>query len=346
MALCTAVVTCLACIVYDPLRRGVKMERLDPWQKLVLNIFKDMEKVLTFFTGFITFILGFFNSIVFNRWWHMRELCGNIVEASQNTAMHIAVFYVKEPSEEKGGAAALIAARRDLIRLLALGQALALQACCRVRDHSWLIERGLLLEGSEEHRVLQSLASHGYNEVFGWHIARAYACMEDGMVDDKVFSSVLYSQRWSMLNASNCAEDLMMYLNEQIPLAYSHLLELMTKVYVLIMPVALVPSLLWIAIPIAPIVTLFFYGFFRLGTSMLMDPFQQDSGFDTHAILAASILNMESLEQHVPLAWDARRKAAQAPCPGEALQPALAKVVPTGAGILRERKPGGDSMGD
>merc|ERR1719491_2926414 len=100
--------------------------------------------------------------------------------------------------------------------------------------------------------------------------------MDAGMVDDKVFGSVLYAQRWAMLQSSNFAEDLMMHLNQQIPLAYSHLLELMTKLYVLITPVALVPTLLWIAIPISPIVTLFFYGFFRLGTSMLVDPFQRD----------------------------------------------------------------------
>lgn len=301
MCVCTAAVTYLACVIYDPLRRGKKMEDLDSWQKLLLNIFKDMERILQYFTGFITFILGFFNSIVFNRWWHMRELCGNIVEAQQNAAIHVAVFFVKEPPEAKDGAAALRAARRDLVRLLALGQALALQACHRVRDHGWLIERGLLQRGSEEHLVLQGLTSPGYNEVFGWYIAKAYAYMEDGMVDIGLFSSVLHSQRWALLSASNNAEDLMMHLNQQVPLAYTHLLELMTKLYVLITPLALVPSLLWIAIPIAPIVTLFFYGFFQLGTSMLMDPFQKDSGFDTDALLAASILSMESLEQNVPL---------------------------------------------
>merc|ERR1719189_1863522 len=127
--------------------------------------------------------------------------------------------------------------------------------------------------------------------------------MNSGMVDEKCFGGVIYQFRYSARYVSSGAEDLMMHLNQQIPLAYSHLLELMTTLYVLITPVALVPSLLWVAIPIAPIVTLFFYGFFRLGTSMLVDPFQKDYGFDTDSILAGCILSMESLERNVPLEW-------------------------------------------
>lgn len=306
MALVTAVVTLAACHLYDHLRIGKKSETLGPWEKLLLHLYTDLEKVLSYFTGFVTFILGFFNSIVFHRWWKMRELCGNIIEQSQNAAMHVAVFIVKAPSEDEDGILALRDARRNLLRLLGLGQALALQACHRVRDHGWLIDRGLLVRDSKEHRTLQKIHGPGYNEVYGWYIYAAHMYMEQGMVDDKVFSSVLYSLRWSMLTASNCCEDLMMHLNQPVPLAYSHLLELMTTIYVVITPLALVPSLLWMAVIVAPIVSLFFYGFFRLGTTMLMDPFQKDSGFDTQSFLASNILSMESIERHVPLDLPAR----------------------------------------
>lgn len=311
MAVCTAFVTCLACFTYDPLRRGRKQEALDPTQKLLLNIFKDMEQVLQYFTGFITFILGFFNSIVYSRWWHMRELCGDIVEQMQNTALQIAVYFIHEPKD--GGNTDVRAARRDLVRLLALGHALTLQACHRVRDHDWLIKHGLLEKDSEEHRILEKINGPGYNEVFAWFISRMHVYMDAGMVADKVYGSLMYQMRYGLLCASNNAEDLMMHQNQQIPLAYSHLLELMTKLYVLITPVALVPSLLWIAIPISPIVTLFFYGFFRLGTSMLVDPFQTDYGFDTDSILAGCILSMESIERNVPLGWAQDNGADAAP---------------------------------
>mmetsp|Transcript_15057 Transcript_15057/g.32413 ORF Transcript_15057/g.32413 Transcript_15057/m.32413 type:complete len:444 (+) Transcript_15057:170-1501(+) len=329
MSLLTLCVTMAACWCYDTLRVGRKQEALGHTEKLAMNLFKDMERVLQYFTGFVTFILGFFNSIVYNRWWHMRELVGNIVETGQNTALHIAVFFVKEPKNLKlpdddnskdpkgeGKEASktnpdliLYRARRELLRLLALGQALAFQACHRVRDHEWLIRCGLLERDSQEHQALQQLNTPGYNEVFCWYLSKAHFYMESGMVEEKSLSTVLYSQRWAMLCSSNYAEDLMMHLNQQIPMAYTHLLELMTKFYVLITPVALVPSLLWVAIPVAPLVTLFFYGFFRLGTAVLMDPFQTESGFNTQALLTASLLNMESLERNVPLSWVARRRS-------------------------------------
>jgi len=93
----------------------------------------------------------------------------------------------------------------------------------------------------------------------------------------------------------------MMHLNQKVPLAYTHVLELMVTIYVIITPVALVPSMFWVAVFVSPVVTLFFYGFFKLGTSMLMDPFKQDSGFDSTSMLSSSILCMDSLERNVPL---------------------------------------------
>ena len=40
------------------------------------------------------------------------------------------------------------------------------------------------------------------------------------MVDGAVQSSVLYSIRWALMRGSNDAEDLLMYLNQPVPLAY------------------------------------------------------------------------------------------------------------------------------
>jgi hypothetical protein len=67
----------------------------------------------------------------------------------------------------------------------------------------------------------------------------------------------------------------------------------MVTLYILITPIALVPSLLWVAVGIAPIVTLFFYGFFTLGTHMLMDPFETRGGFDTDKFLSSTLLSVQ-----------------------------------------------------
>ena len=140
MALLSTVLAIALCFIYDPLRRAERQGlALTKLQRVILYLFRDMERVLAYFTGFLTFILGFFNSIVFSRWWKMRELCGNIIENSLNTAMHVAVFFVRPPSGRADAADAereLQRTREDLIRLIGLGQALALQAAHRVRKRA------------------------------------------------------------------------------------------------------------------------------------------------------------------------------------------------------------------
>ena len=265
-----------------------------------------MERILAYLTGFLTFILGFFNSIVFARWWRMRELCGNVIEAAQNSAMHIAIFVVRRPADDAAGEAALERTRHELVRLIGLAVALVLQACHRVRDLDWLAENELLERGSAEHAALEEIAGPGYNEVIGWAVDATYEAGARKMVAPEVLSSVLYSVRWALMYVSNHAEDLMMHLNQPIPLAYYNLLETMVCIYIAVAAAALVPSLLWAAVAVSPVVTLFFYGFFTLGTSMLMDPFVKDSGFDTLAFIKATMLSMDSLERNVPL----RRRVA------------------------------------
>ena len=58
---------------------------------------------------------------MFSRWWKMRELYSNIIENSLNTAMHVAVFFVRPPSGRADAADAereLQRTREDLIRLI------------------------------------------------------------------------------------------------------------------------------------------------------------------------------------------------------------------------------------
>ena len=50
-----------------------------------------------------------------------------------------------------------------------------------------------------------------------------------------------------------------------MPLAYTHLLEMMVVMYVLMAPIGLVPRLLWMAVPGCFVTTLIFYGFMCVG---------------------------------------------------------------------------------
>ena len=87
------------------------------------------------------------------------------------------------------------------------------------------------------------------------------------------------------------AADVMMYRNTPIPMAYTHLLEVFVKIYVLVSPVALVPTLLWVAPPVSMLVTFFFYGFLKLGR-MMFNPFKDEpDSFPTTEYLEAFLVS-------------------------------------------------------
>jgi len=100
--------------------------------------------------------------------------------------------------------------------------------------------------------------------------------------------------------------DVLMYLNEQIPLPYVHLLELMVTIYTMLLaPLALVPKLMWMSCIVSPFLTLFFYGFYVLGTSILLDPFRKDEkseeGFNTRAFFTGTTETSRDINAFVPL---------------------------------------------
>jgi hypothetical protein len=144
------------------------------------HLLDDAEKVLHYLTAFITFILGFFNSVVYSRWWELRTLCGRLMSASQCQAAHVTTYY----TDAQNDPSTLRKKRRKLIRSLGLGQALIFQACHRVRDHSWLIENDFMDEGGPEHRALKAIASHkggpGYNEAYCWYMREMVDTAEEG----------------------------------------------------------------------------------------------------------------------------------------------------------------------
>lgn len=47
-------------------------------------------------TTFVTFVLGFFNSNVFQRWWRLRELCGTVNGRTVDTTVLLASYVSTE----------------------------------------------------------------------------------------------------------------------------------------------------------------------------------------------------------------------------------------------------------
>ena len=106
-------------------------------------------------------------------------------------------------------------------------------------------------------------------------------------------SQVLQFVQENVSKMRGACADVKMYQNQQIPLPYVHLLELLVTVYLTLAPAALVSQLLWVAPFVSSFVTLFFYGFFVLGTKILLDP------FSTTVSVSSSARNTQKLYKHV-----------------------------------------------
>jgi len=112
--------------------------------------------------------------------------------------------------------------------------------------------------------------------------------------------TVLYMVNVNVQLMRQAAQDMMMYKKTPIPIAYTHLLEVFVKIYVLTAPVALVPLLLWMAPPVVMLVTFFFYGFLSLGR-MMFDPFKDEpDSFPTADWLDELLGSMHEMVELVP----------------------------------------------
>jgi len=135
--------------------------------------------------------------------------------------------------------------------------------------------------------------------VYGWFMRRFKQLIEDGQIE-RMPDTVLYMVNMNTSAMRGAAADIIMYRNTPIPIAYTHLLEVFVKLYVLTAPVALVPLLLWMAPPVAMLVTFFFYGFLTLGRQMF-NPFKDEpDSFPMAVMVDETIDNMIEMVKWIP----------------------------------------------
>jgi len=173
-----------------------------------------------------------------------------------------------------------------------------LDSVCQKKNASGVAGQ-LLQKDSKEYVALKSCKCAKYSVVYGWLMRTAKHAAEKGHFKPMP-DTVLYMINMNVSVARGAAADVIMYRNTPIPIAYTHLLEVFVKIYVLIAPVALVPLLLWMAPPVVMLVTFFFYGFLKLGR-MMFNPFKDEAdSFPTAAYLDDTIDTMVEMVKWIP----------------------------------------------
>lgn len=288
------------CFLWDEIRRATD-KGTHPWEtRLARHLFNDSADFFTMSSGILTFILGWFNTTVYNRWWTLRDLAGRVIGRSVDTAVMFSAYLKRGRNVE--------AVREDLLRLLALAHRVTYfhtsRSGLRVEE---LLAEGLLKAGSAEVAVLEAAAAQRvalYSVVYGWLISRLEEALVDGEVDvdDRYWSTLTLSVQGNVTMMRGAAADLMMYLNQPVPLTYTHLLEVTVNIYGLVAAFGLVARFHWLAPPIVFIVLLFFHGFYKLGIHML-DPFREENpfvGFDTSKFYTDAVSNCNGVGDMVP----------------------------------------------
>eukprot|EP00398_MALV-I-01_sp_L67-1_P000915 gene915-235_t len=267
--------------------------------KIVYHLFLDADQAFKYLTPVVTFILGFYNSSMYSRWWTMRTLAGDVRGRSVDTMVMLQAYMTEiKPNE----VAKANEDRRQLLRYLGLAQALSLQAAMREggKDLEHLCARGLLDKNSSEFEALSRVSTSGYSEVYGWFLHYFQTACLHRYVQKDLRGHVLVMVQTNITKVRGAAADVMMYLNEPMPLAYRHLLELLVMFYMLVTPVALVPQLLWVSPFIVSMVVVFVAGFLELSVSVMNDPFRDHDGFLVDNFLDGQLEGSLSAVKYIP----------------------------------------------
>ena len=246
----------LLCNVYNPIRQAVR----DGGKKTFLYyVFHDCDAFFALFASFVTFILAFFNSTVFARWWKLRELMGTVSGRTVDTTMMLASFVGEERE------------LHEQMRLLWLAHALHVASVHKLSAAqaegvlAGLVEQELLKPGGEYDAIERCVANAGglststpFAVVYGWFLRRFTRSLgaPGAIVAPECRGAALQLVQGNLSVMRSAAADVLMYLSTPVPLAYTHLLEVTVTTHVLIAPLGLVPRLLWMAVPGCFFVTL------------------------------------------------------------------------------------------
>eukprot|EP01112_Ceratiomyxa_fruticulosa_P013146 TRINITY_DN3678_c0_g1_i1.p1 TRINITY_DN3678_c0_g1~~TRINITY_DN3678_c0_g1_i1.p1 ORF type:complete len:373 (+),score=58.89 TRINITY_DN3678_c0_g1_i1:134-1252(+) len=172
------------------------------------------------FSSLVSFLLGMFQTLTFNRWWSVREKIGLVQTRSTDLCIQF-LSYLK-PSPEND------AVRTNFVRYLNLAHILVYKNANGDHSIDEVVERNLLSQ--EEAEVLR-IAPNKAIAVYSWisNILRECATANPPKFP-LPYVGTLHGNVSNLVQASlDCA----MFIHCQIPYSYVHLLTMITKIHLI-----------------------------------------------------------------------------------------------------------------
>lgn len=171
------------------------------------------------FASLVAFLLGMFVTTTFTRWWSCREKLGVIMNSTSLMAMAVNNYLPTDHHSQEIG--------KKLLRWMHLAHCLVYKQANEDYTFADLVEAEVATD-EEVERLRSIIGVNLPGVVYGWCMHAVKTLIMDHKLSPVtiVNSSVAYIQ-----NSFTAAQELIAFINTQIPYAYLHLLTLTTKVH-------------------------------------------------------------------------------------------------------------------
>ena len=209
----------------------------------------------------LSILLGFRTNSAYARWWEARKIWGGIVNDSRTLARQvISLFTLPEGADEQQ----MLAMQREIVhRQIAWNFTLA--RTLRRQDPYADIESTIAPEETEELRSQDNLP----NAMLQTQAKRLSDAFRSGYLDNLRLLWLQDMLRRFCDHMGKCER----IKNTVFPVHYAFLVSVIIWLFVLLLPLGLVPLLGWITVPVAFLVSVVFY-LIAATSATLQDPFE------------------------------------------------------------------------
>lgn len=214
----------------------------------------------------ISLLLVFRTNTAYDRWWEGRKLFGDLVNNSRNLMMKINAFIPDDKKELKNN-----------FRILISNYGFAL------KEH---LRGGFKIELLEDHPGLKAAELKEYNHVPNRIAQQLYKDVEELRKHHVISEEKLLVLNEELRSFTNIVGACERIKKTPIPYSYSSFIKRMIFLYVVTLPLGLIPDLKWASIPIVLFV---FYAFASL--ELIAEEIEDPFGYEQNDLPTDEIVN-------------------------------------------------------